>query len=416
VFDSRGRPTLEVDVELEGGARGRAMAPAGASRGKREAIDLRDGGKRFGGFDVMTAVARVHEEIAPALVGRSAGDQAGVDATLIALDGTPNKARLGGNATIATSMAAAKACAAARCESLWKFLAHGRPARSPLPEIQIFGGGAHAARRVDVQDFMVIATGAATFAEALEMTAGVYAAAGALMSEAGKLAGVADEGGFWPAFDSNEEALAILSRAIEKAGFRPIDEVAISLDVAASEFYDGEHYRLARDGRQLGSQAMADLLIDWARKYPIASIEDPLAEEDEIGFAAFTRRAPGMQVVCDDYVVTNADLVRRAQAAGAGNTALIKPNQAGTLTETLAALEAAHAGGWGAIVSARSGETEDVTISHLSVGWGANQLKVGSFTRSERMAKWNEGLRIAEELGDGGALPPRSAFPWGRHG
>jgi enolase len=416
VFDSRGRPTLEVDVALEGGALGLAIAPAGASRGKREAIDLRDGGNRFGGFDVMTAAARVRDEIAPALVGHPADDQAGIDSRLVALDGTPNKARLGGNAMIATSMAAAKACAVARGKPLWKFLADGLLARRPqcpLPEIQIFGGGAHAARRVDVQDFMVIATGAATFADALEMTAGVYAAAGALMSEAGKLAGVADEGGFWPAFESNEQALAMLARAIEKAGFRPIEDVAISLDVAASEFYDGENYRLARDGRRLGSEELADLLISWARKYPIVSIEDPLAEDDEVGFAAFTRVAAGLQVVCDDYVVTNAGLVRRAQAVGAGNAALIKPNQAGTLTETLAALEAAHAGGWGAIVSARSGETEDVTIAHLAVGWGVKQLKVGSFTRSERMAKWNEGLRIAEDLGDGGALPPRSAFPWG---
>ena len=414
VFDSRGRPTIEVDVELEGGALGRAIAPAGASRGKREAIDLRDGGDRFGGFDVMTAVTRVSDEIAPALVGRPADDQAGLDSTLIALDGTPNKARLGGNAMIATSMAAAKACAAARGKPLWKLLADGRPARCPLPEIQIFGGGAHAARRVDVQDFMVIATGAATFADALEMTARRLRRRRRIDERSGEarrrrrrrrlLAGVRQQrggAGRAHAARSKKPASGRSKTSPSRSTSRPPS--SSTAEIIAWRATDAV----------LGSEAMADLLLGWARRYPIVSIEDPLAEDDEAGFAAFTQRATGMQVVCDDYVVTNADLVRRAQAAGAGNTALIKPNQAGTLTETLAALEAAHAGGWGAIVSARSGETEDVTIAHLAVGWGAKQLKVGSFTRSERMAKWNEGLRIAEDLGDGGALPPRSAFPWG---
>ena len=288
------------------------------------------------------------------------------------------------------------------------------PPRLPLPEIQLFGGGAHAARRVDIQDFMVIPVGAATFAEGLDMTAEVYRAAGALLAAQGKLAGVADEGGYWPAFDTNEEALALAVAAIERAGFVPGKDLAISLDVAASDFGKGGRYRLAREARELDSDGMIDMLLGWLARYPIVSIEDPLAEDDEAGLIAFTKAAgPKLQIIGDDYLVTNAGRVARAQAAGACNTVLIKPNQAGTVTETKAALDAAHAGGWSTIVSARSGESEDVSIVHLAVGWGARQLKVGSFSRSERMAKWNEGLRIAEAIGDG-TLPPRSAFPWGR--
>jgi enolase len=415
VWDSRGRPTVEAEIRLAGGAIGRAIAPAGASTGSGEAVELRDGGDRLGGRDVSRAVAAVNGEIAAALAGMDAGDQAAIDARLIALDGTPDKSRLGGNGLIAVSMAAAHARASATGVPLWLSLAGGElPPVLPLPEIQLFGGGAHASRRIDIQDVMVVAIGAATFAEALDMTAEVYSAAGAIMAERGRLAGVADEGGYWPDFASNEEALATAVAAIERAGLAPGRDMALSLDIAASELGRGGRYRLAAEGRHLDTDGMIALLLAWLERYPILSIEDPLGEDDEAGLAAFTKAAgPRVQVVGDDYLVTNAERVRRARAAGACNAALIKPNQAGTLTETRAALEAARACGWGTIVSARSGETEDVTIVHLAVGWGAGQLKVGSFSRSERMAKWNEGLRIAEALGDG-RLPPASAFPWGR--
>jgi enolase len=399
VWDSRGRPTVEAEVTLAGGAVGRAIAPAGASTGSGEALDRRDGGAALGGHDVRAAVAAVNEAIAPVLAGLDAADQAAVDQTLIELDGTPNKARLGGNATIAVSMAVAQAAAAAAQEPLWRYL---RPegAALPLPEIQIFGGGAHAGRRVDIQDFMVVCPGAASFAEALDWTAEVYLAAGRLMAEAGKLKGVADEGGYWPDFGTNEEALEMLLRAIERAGFAAGEQVAITLDVAASEFGRNGLYKLGLDGRELDSEGMIVLLMGWLERYPIVSIEDPLAEDDLDGFAAFTRAVGDrVQVVADDLTVTDALRVREAAARGAANTLLVKPNQRGTLTETRAAFDAAQAAGWRTIVSARSGETEDVTIVHLAVGWGAPQLKVGSFARSERMAKWNEALRIEEALG-----------------
>jgi enolase len=417
VWDSRGRPTVEVEVATAAGARGRAIAPAGASTGSGEAVDLRDGGVAFGGLDVQRALAGIEAEIAPALIGRDVTGQAALDAMLVALDGTHDRSRLGGNALVATSMALAHAAAAAAGQPLWAWLAGDAPAMLPLPEIQVFGGGAHAGGRLDLQDFMVVAVGAEDWRTALDWTAEVYRAAGRLLADAGRLQGVADEGGFWPAFDDNEQALVMLTRAIESAGLRPGEDVAISLDIAASNFGRGGRYRMARaDGRprELASEELAELLLGWLRRYPVVSIEDPLAEDDLAGLAAFTAAAgPRVQVVLDDAVVTNAVRIRTHAAAGAGNAALIKPNQAGTLSESRAALEASRALGWDAIVSARSGETEDTTIVHLAVGWGVRQLKVGSFARSERMAKWNEGLRIGEALGEGFALPARSAFPWG---
>src|SRR3954454_5718739 len=401
VWDSRGRPTVEAELRLAGGAWGRAIAPAGGSTGSREAVELRDGGDRLGGRDVQRAVAAIDGEIAAALVGRDAADPAAVDRTLIALDGTPQKRRLGGNALVAVSMAALHAAAAAASLPLYAhLLGDTAEAVIPLPEIQIFGGGAHAGRRVDIQDFMVVAPGAASFDQALEWTAEVYRAAGALMAERGLLQGVADEGGYWPAFDSNEAALDTLMRSIERAGFTPGQEIAISLDIAASEFHDNDHYRLARDDRALDSDGMAEMLVGWLDRSPIVSIEDPLAEDDAEGLRRFTQAVGSrVQIVGDDFLVTNAERVREAAARGICNAVLVKPNQAGTVTEAKAALDAARAAGWGAIVSARSGETEDVTIVHLAVGWGAGQVKVGSFARSERMAKWNEGLRIEEALG-----------------
>ncbi|MBW4093772.1 MAG: phosphopyruvate hydratase [Proteobacteria bacterium] len=400
VWDSRGRPTLEADVLLEGGAVGRGMAPAGASTGSGEALDLRDGGAAFGGYDVTTALERLNTDIARALVGRDAADQAAIDAALIALDGTPTRARLGANAMTAVSMAVAHAAAGAAGEPLYRHLGGRDAVTLPLPQIQIFGGGAHAGRRVDIQDFLVVCPAARSFAEALDWTAEVYRAAGGLMKEAGRSAGVADEGGWWPDFAANEDALETLVRAIERAGFAPGAQVAIALDVAASDFGRGGRYRLGLENREIDTDGMIRLLAGWVAAYPIVSIEDPLAEDDPEGFAAFTAELGGrIQVVGDDFLVSDAARVRAAAATGAANTVLLKPNQRGTLTETLAAWEAAEHVGFAGIVSARSGETEDTTIVHLAVGWGVGQLKVGSFARGERMAKWNEALRIEEALG-----------------
>ncbi|MBL8700341.1 MAG: phosphopyruvate hydratase [Alphaproteobacteria bacterium] len=399
VWDSRGRPTVEAEIELASGTIGRAIAPAGASTGSGEAVDLRDGGARQGGYDVTRAIANVDGDIALILKGMDAADQAAVDGELIALDGTAEKRRLGGNAIIAVSMAVAHAAAAAKRVPLWRHLGATAPAVA-LPEIQIIGGGAHAAARVDLQDFLVIATGATSIVEALDWTGEVYRAAGEILKQRGLLQGVADEGGWWPAFDSNEAALETLYAAIERAGFTPGREMSISLDIAATQFFSDGAYRLRRDGRDMDAAALGAMLQRWAQDYRIVAIEDPVAENDRDGMIAFTRAIGGRcLVVGDDFLVTNADRIRAAAAAGACNTALIKPNQAGTLTETRAAFDAARAAGWRTIVSARSGETEDVTIVHLAAAWGADILKVGSFTRGERTAKWNESLRLAEIQG-----------------
>jgi len=411
VWDSRGRPTVETEIYVIDGI-GRAIAPAGASTGSGEAVDLRDGDPNFGGYDVRDALAAVDGEIADALVGMDASDQAGIDEVLIALDGTPNKSRLGGNAIVATSMAVAHAAAAAREVPLWRYLSGSADGMMPLPEIQIFGGGAHAGRRVDVQDFMVMATGATDYGEALDWTARVYLAAGKLMAERGDLQGVADEGGYWPAFDTNEAALDMLVRSIEAAGLVPGEQVTISLDIAASEFGSKGRYWLGLEGRELDSDGLSEMLLGWLNRYPIVSVEDPLGEDDEAGLIAFTAAVgDAVQIIGDDFLVTDAARVRAAVEKGACNAVLVKPNQAGTLTEAKAAFETAICAGWGAVISARSGETEDVTIVHLAVGWQARQLKVGSFARSERMAKWNEGLRVAEVVGP--VLPTPSMFPWG---
>jgi len=400
VWDSRGRPTVEAELRLRGGARGLAIAPAGASTGSGEALDRRDGGAAFGGYDVKGAVASVNHEIAPAVIGMDAADQAALDAKLIALDGTPNKSRLGANATLSVSMAAAHAAAHAAGRPLWRYLGGDDATLLPLPQIQILGGGAHAGRRIDIQDFLVVCPSAKDFAEALDRTAEVYRAAGAIMKERGLLQGVADEGGWWPAFNANEDALETLVRAIEKAGFAPGKDVAIALDIAASEFGKGGRYVLGLEKRTLDTSGMIDMLTRWIRAYPIVSIEDPLAEDDAEGFAAFTRAVGrDIQVVGDDFLVSDAARVDAAAKIGAANTVLLKPNQRGTLTETKAAWDEAKRHGYAGIVSARSGETEDVTIVHLAIGWGVGQLKVGSFARSERMAKWNEALRIEEGLG-----------------
>jgi enolase len=400
LWDSRGRPTVESEVRLVDGSMGRAIAPAGASKGSGEAVDLRDGGPRFGGLDVTRAVASVSGEIASNITGMDAADQRGIDAALVALDGTADKGRLGGNAIVATSMAVLKAEAASRELPVWRLLAGEAAVRLPMPEIQIFGGGAHAARRVDVQDFLIICPKASSFRHALDITAEVYRAAGAIMAEAGTLQGVADEGGFWPVFRTNEEVLDTLMRSIERAGYRAGEDIAISLDIAASEFGRGGIYTLGLERRRLDSGGLIELLQGWLGRYPILSLEDPLAEDDAAGFHALTQAVGDRcQIIGDDFLVTNAERVTEAAERRECTAVLIKPNQAGTVSEAAAALEAARSARLGTIVSARSGESEDVTIAHLAVGWDAGQLKVGSFSRSERMAKWNETLRIEEELG-----------------
>ena len=398
VWDSRGRPTVEAEVTLSNGVVGRGIAPAGASRGSGEAVDLRDGGPKFGGFGVRTAVAGINGEIADLLKGRDASDQKAIDQALVRADGTADRSRLGGNATIAVSMAVLDAAAADEGAPLWQYLAAGRPVRLPMPEIQIFGGGAHAGNRIDIQDVMAVPVGAQTFDEALEMAAEVYRAAGRILEASGRKSGIADEGGWWPAFESNEEALATLTRAIESAGLKPGDEVAVSLDIAASEFGSEGRYRI--EGREFERDEWIDTLLGWLGRYPVISVEDPLAEDDTDGFRAFTEACGDrVQVVGDDLIVTDAARIDHAARQRLCNTALIKPNQAGSITETRAAFDAARTAGWATIVSARSGETEDVAIAHLAVGWNASQLKVGSFARSERMAKWNEVLRIEERMG-----------------
>ena len=405
IWDSRGRPTVEAEITLTDGTIARGIAPAGASRGSREAVDRRDGGTRLGGLDVQRAIGSVLDEIGPALQGLDPFDQAGIDACLMALDATATKERLGGNATVAASLAVLNAAALSRRQPLWAYLAGGAAVKLPLPEIQIFGGGAHAGRRTDVQDFMIMAPGASSFAEALMATAEVYRAAGDIMAERGLQQGVADEGGWWPAFSSNEAALDTLVLAIERAGFTPGQDIFISLDIAASEFGKGGRYRLGLEGRELDSDGLGEILLGWCERYPILSIEDPFAEDDAEGLKHFTAAVGDrIQVIGDDFLVTNALLVNEAAKAGTVNAVLVKVNQAGTVSEARAACEAGRRAGFGTIISARSGETEDVTIAHLAVGWNAGQLKVGSFARSERMAKWNEVLRIEEAMG------PRASF------
>ena len=411
LWDSRGRPTVEAEVVLASGAVGRAIAPAGASRGAHEAIDLRDGGSAFGGFGVDRAVGGIAAEIAGAIAGMDARDQAAVDRVLCELDGTSAKARLGANAIVAVSMAVLHAAAADARAPLWRYLADGNTVRVPLPEIQIFGGGAHAGRRTDVQDFMIMCPRAGSFRRALEITDEVYRAAGRLMEAKGPLTGVADEGGWWPNFASNEDALDTLTKAIEAGGHRAGEDVFISLDIAANELGDASGYTLALDDRRLSGEEMGARIVEWVGRYPILSVEDPAGQDDWATMAAVTAAIGStVQVIGDDVLVTNADRVARAGEAGVCNAALIKVNQVGTVTEAKAALDAAQARGWGALVSARSGETEDVTIAHLATGWNAGQLKVGSFTRSERMAKWNEMLRIEEAMGGDAVFAGASAF------
>lgn len=403
VWDSRGRPTVEVEVTLSSGAKGRAIAPSGASTGSREALDKRDGGPRLGGYGVNGALHAVNTEIAHRLKGLDAAGQSEIDAALIALDGTPQKTRLGGNAIVATSSAVAWAAAADRKIPLWQHLRHisgldPHEPFTPAPMIQIFGGGRHAGNRIDIQDFLILAIGADSFAEATEQIAEVYIAASKAMAQKGKLNGVADEGGIWPDFSANEEGLEYLTRAIEQAGFTPGRDIGIALDIAATSFYADGAYRLALENRSLDSAGMVDLMARWVATYPIISLEDPLAEDDDAGFAEITRRlGKSIQVIGDDYLTTSESRVALSAARGCCNSVLLKSNQCGTLSELIAASSRARSAGWNTIQSGRSGESEDVTLSHLAVGLMSDQIKVGSITRSERTAKWNEVIRIEQD-------------------
>ena len=411
IWDSRGRPTIEVEVRLADGTSGRGIAPAGASRGSLEAVDLRDGGSTLGGMGVNRAIDNVNGPIAGALAGLDARDQTGVDTAILALDGSPTKSQLGGNATIAASMAVLSAAAAHAHVPLWRHVSDGHAVTLPLPQIQIFGGGAHAGRRIDVQDLLVMPVGAQSFDEALVMVAEVYRVAGELMAESGRRNGVADEGGWWPDFASNEEAIAMLARAIDTANYRN-GEVMIALDIAASEFRVNGRYAPGLAKREYDTGEWIDVVQGWVARYPIVSVEDPVAEDDTAGMRAITAAiGDRVQIVGDDFLVTQAGRIEGAARQGACNAVLLKPNQAGTITETIAALRAAQALGWGTIVSARSGETEDTAIAHLAIGWNAGQLKVGSFARSERMAKWNECLRIERTLGAEAVYAGRSVLP-----
>lgn len=402
IFDSRGNPTVQADIVLENGVRGRGLVPSGASTGSREALELRDGDPRyFRGKSVTKAVHNVNGEIAQAIRGLECSDQANIDQTLLELDGTQNKARLGANATLAVSMAAADASANAQGRLLYECLAGGKGTLLPLPEIQIIGGGAHAAHRTDIQDFMLVPVGAQTYEECLAMTFNVYHATEDLLRGRGKLFGVADEGGFWPEFSCNEDVLAFLLEAIKSAGYRPGEDLSISLDIAASEFYEPETRSYRFENRQFTSEQFVDLMAQWCERYPIISLEDPMAESDWEGWAKIqTALGSKIQLVGDDLFCTNLALIERGIQARVTNSVLIKLNQIGTVTETIAAIRLTQQAGWRPIVSARSGETEDAFISHLAVATDAGQLKVGSFSRSERMAKWNEVIRIQKALGE----------------
>lgn len=400
VFDSRGNPTVEAQVVLEDGSSVIGIAPSGASTGSSEALELRDGDPdRFAGKSVFRAVDHITSEISPCLQGRQVAEQRALDELMIELDGTRNLSRLGANAVVAVSMALARVAAQSQGRQLYESLGGGAGTLLPLPEIQIIGGGLR--KRIDIQDFMVIAIGAETYRQSLEMTFNVYHQTGRILQERGQLAGVADEGGFWPLFEANEDVLGVLVEAIEAAGYRPGQDVAISLDIAATDLYHDGGYRLALEDRVFSSAAFVEMIAGWVDRYPIVSLEDPLAEEDWRGWElAATKLMDRVQLIGDDLFTTNTERIRKGIDLGVANAVLIKLNQIGTVSATIDAIRCTQEAGWAPVVSARSGETEDTFIAHLAVAFDCGQLKVGSFTRSERMAKWNEVLRIEDHLGD----------------
>lgn len=410
IWDSRGRPTIEVDVVTRSGVLGRSSAPAGASTGSGEASDLRDGGTGLKAWDVGQAIDGVTQVIAPALMGIPVTEQETVDGVLDGLDPTAGRQRLGGNATTAVSLAVLNAASHSLGRPTWELL--GRtPVNMPRPEIQMLGGGAHATQATDIQDFLIVPMLAVDVADVVWIAAEVYYWLGHLLKKRGLHFGVADEGGYWPSLPSNRAHLDILVEAITFAGLRPGIDVGISLDIAATQLSRAGRYTLASESREFAPEDWVATVIEWVREYPIVAIEDPVAEDDARGMRSITD-AIGDQVlvIADDFVVTSADRIRSAADEGAGNAALIKVNQAGTVTAAFHAVNAAVEAGWAVIVSGRSGETEDVSMAHLAVGWSANLAKVGSVTRSERTAKWNELIRISERL-DGLPLAPLRPAP-----
>jgi enolase len=400
ILDSRGNPTVEVEVELDDGCMGRAAVPSGASTGAHEAVEKRDGGKRYAGKGVEKAVASVNGEIFEALSGMEAEEQLHIDRTLIALDGTPNKSRLGANATLGVSLAVAHAAAAARGQKLYRYVGGTQAHVLPVPFMNIINGGAHADNPIDFQEFMILPVGAPTFREALRMGTEVFHALKKALKDAGHNTNVGDEGGFAPNLKSADEALSFIMRAIEAAGYKPGDHVKLALDPASTEFYKDGVYDLEGEGKKLDSTAMARFYEDLCKRYPIVSIEDGMAEDDWAGWKTLTDLVgKRVQLVGDDLFVTNPNRLREGIAKGVANAILIKVNQIGTLSETLDAVEIAHKAGYRAVMSHRSGETEDTTIADLAVATNCGRIKTGSASRSDRLAKYNQLLRIEEALG-----------------
>jgi enolase len=414
IIDSRGNPTVEADVILSSGAQGRAAVPSGASTGEHEAVELRDGDtKRYGGKGVSEAVRNVNEVIGPRLEGMAASDQIAVDAEMMDLDGTPNKSKLGANAILSVSLAVARAAAADTGLPLYRYLGGPMARVLPVPMMNILNGGAHASNNVDVQEFMIVPIGAETFAEALRMGVETFHALKKVLSKKGLSTAVGDEGGFAPSLPSNEAALDAVMQAIEAAGYQPGRDLAIALDPAASEFHqDGEYVFKKGDGSRRSAAEMVELYAQWVDRYPIVSIEDGLAEDDWEGWTQLTERLHDrVQLVGDDLFVTNVDRLGRGIEEGVANAILIKVNQIGTLTETLQCIELAKGSAYGVVISHRSGETEDTFIADLAVASGAGQIKTGSASRTDRIAKYNQLLRIGEELGELAHYPGRDLYP-----
>ena len=413
VLDSRGNPTVEVDVVLANGALGRAAVPSGASTGQHEALELRDGGRRYNGKGVLKALDHVNRLIAPKLRGRDASRQAEIDALMIDLDGTPNKRRLGANAILGVSLAVAKAAAAAAKQPLFRYLGGTRAVTLPVPMMNILNGGVHADNSVDLQEFMVVPIGARTFADALRMGTETFHALKGVLKEKGHSTAVGDEGGFAPRLQSNQEAVEVILTAIERAGYAPGRQIALALDPAASEFFEDAQYVFRKsDGSRRSSAEMVGYYGDWVDRYPIISIEDGLAEDDWDGWEIMSRElSRRVQLVGDDLFVTNPERLQRGIDRGVANSILIKLNQIGTLTETMQTIERAKRAGYTTVISHRSGETEDATIADLAVAVNAGQIKTGSACRGERTAKYNQLLRIESLLGRRAVFPGRGAFP-----
>ena len=414
ILDSRGNPTVEVEVELISGAVGRAAVPSGASTGAHEAVELRDGGERFGGKGVLRAVEHVNGEIRDAVIGLDGADQRMLDAQLLELDGTDNKGRLGANAILGVSLAVAKAVAEEAGMPLYRYVGGANAHVLPVPLMNVLNGGAHADSNVDLQEFMLAPVGAVSFAEALRWGAETYHTLRSLLKERGLNTALGDEGGFAPNLPSNEEACKLLLTAIERAGYKPGDEIALALDVASTEFFEGGQYALTGEGRKFVSGEFADYLADLARRYPIVSIEDGMAEDDWDGWKLLTDRLGGRtQLVGDDVFVTNPERLQRGIDSGVANSILVKVNQIGSLTETLDTVQLATRSGYSSVMSHRSGETEDATIADLAVATNCGQIKTGAPARSDRVAKYNQLLRIEAQLGDGAEYMGLRAFAGG---